>query len=69
MWVDAVSHRVSFERFLVFLLGRSTLHRAARKEMKHCRGEMLSYTGGINLQNLLPGSIFKVNSLAGVKGG
>lgn len=37
--------------------------------MKHCRGEMLSYTGGINLQNLLPGSIFKVNSLAGVKGG
>ena len=64
-----MSHGASFERFLVFLSGRNTLHKAARKEMKHCRGEMLSYTGGINLQNLPPRSIFKANSLAGVKGG
>lgn len=69
MWDDAVSHRVSFESFLVFLLGRNRLRRTAREELRHCRGEMLSYTGGMNLQNSLPRSVFKANSLAGVKGG
>lgn len=65
----AVSHGASFEHFLVFLSGRDTLHGTVREEVKHCHGEMLACTGGINLQNLLPRSIFKASLLTGVKRG
>lgn len=69
LWGDAVSHGASFEHFLVFLSGRDPLYGTVREEVKHCRGEMLACTGGINLQNMLPRSIFKASLLTGVKRG